>query len=100
ISKAFNLLFRQNVTDLYTGSKGFRRQIVRDLPMERDGFEHVLEVAARLSRQGVAIYEVPVDFRSRQTGTSKMSHLGETVKYLCSLLLYYVTLAPSSGERP
>jgi len=100
ISKAFNLLFRQNVTDLYTGSKGFRRQIVCDLPMERDGFEHVLEVAARLSRQGVVIHEIPVDFRSRQTGTSKMSHLAETLKYLCFLLLYYFTLASASEKSP
>jgi glycosyltransferase involved in cell wall biosynthesis len=100
ISKAFNLLFRQDVTDLYTGSKGFRRQIVCDLPMERDGFEHVLEVAARLSKQGVVIHEIPVDFRARQSGTSKMKHLTETTKYLCFLLLYAITLPSSLKERP
>lgn len=89
ISTMFNVLFHQHVTDLYTGSKGFRRRVVHDLPMERDGFEHVLEVAARLARRGVAIHEIPVDFRHRRTGSSKMSHITETIKYLYLLLYYY-----------
>jgi len=97
ISKLFNRLFDQNVTDLYTGSKGFQRSVVAHLPMERTGFEHVLEVAARLARQGITIYEIPVDFRARQTGSSKMSHLWETVKYLYFLFFYFFTL-PSSGN--
>ncbi|XOF32599.1 MAG: glycosyltransferase family 2 protein [Candidatus Electrothrix sp. YB6] len=98
ISGAFNLLFRQQVTDLYTGSKGFRRQVVSGLPMERNGFEHVLEVAARLAKKGITIHEIPVDFRPRQTGQSKMRHLGETVKYL-GLLIWYAVTIPASEKK-
>jgi len=92
ISRMFNLLFRQNVTDLYTGSKGFQRRLVADLPMERNGFEHVLEVAARLAKQGFMIHEIPVDFQARRTGSSKMSHVMETVKYLYLLVFYFFSL--------
>lgn len=93
ISRLFNLLFDQQVTDLYTGSKAFRRVVVADLTMDRDGFEHVLEVAARLAKKGVAIHEIPVRFRARQTGNSKMSHLAETLKYLYFLVLYFITIS-------
>lgn len=92
ISGLFNFLFRQQTTDLYTGSKGFQRSVLIDLPMERNGFEHVLEVAARLARRNIQIKEIHVEFRPRQTGNAKMKHLPETMKYLYLLLYYFVTL--------
>lgn len=98
ISKFFNLLFEQTVTDLYTGSKGFQRRVVKDLPMERNGFEHVLEVAAKLARQGINIQEIPVEFRLRRTGVSKMSHFSETIKYLYFLFFYYFTISKSDRK--
>ncbi len=92
ITGLFNVLFNQHLTDLYTGAKAFRRSAVAELPLELDGFEHVLEFAARLSRAGVRIEELHVTFQPRWTGTSKMSHLQETVKYCYFLLFYFFTL--------
>ena len=92
ISGLFNLLFQQQTTDLYTGSKGFQRSVIIDLPMERNGFEHVLEIAARLARRSIRISEIPVEFRPRQTGRAKMKHLPETMKYLYLLLYYFFSL--------
>ena len=92
ISGMFNLLFDQNVTDLYTGSKGFRRSVITDLKMERNGFEHVLEIAARIAKKGIVIHEVAVDFRARNTGRSKMSHIPETLKYLYLLVFYFLSI--------
>jgi len=92
ISGMFNLLFRQQTTDLYTGSKGFQRSVIVDLPMQRNGFEHVLEIAARLARKNIRIKEIHVDFRPRQTGKAKMKHLPETIKYLYLLIYYYLIL--------
>ena len=98
ISGLFNLLFKQQTTDLYTGSKAFRRSAVTDLPMERDGFEHVLEFAARLAKRGISIAEIHVTFQPRRTGTSKMMHLSETIKYLYFLIYYYLTIPQTSSE--
>jgi len=92
ISGLFNLLFQQQTTDLYTGSKGFQRSVIIDLPMERNGFEHVLEIAARLARRSIRISEIHVEFRPRQTGRAKMKHLPETMKYLYLLLYYFFSL--------
>jgi hypothetical protein len=92
ITRLFNLLFHQRLTDLYTGAKAFRREVVADLPMEQSGFEHVLEVAARLARAGCRFAEVHVTFAPRATGVSKMSHLSETIKYMYYLGRYALTL--------
>jgi glycosyltransferase involved in cell wall biosynthesis len=88
ITILFNLLFNQKLTDLYTGCKGYKRSAVAHLDLNREGFEHVLEISARLVRQGTSISEIPITYAEREIGVSKMNHLIETVKY-CFLLLFY-----------
>lgn len=94
ISGLFNTLFGQNTTDLYTGCKGFKRHCLEGIDFKRMGFEHVLEFACLLSRQGYKIVDVPVVFEPRHTGSSKMKHLSETSKFL-SLLIYYGLTLPN-----
>lgn len=88
ISSLFNVLFGQNTTDLYTGCKAMRRQCLRNVQLQRSGFEHVLELAVQLSQHGYTLAEIPVDFSPRAAGVSKMSHLGETLKYLYWLIVF------------
>lgn len=100
ITTIFNFLFRQKLTDLYTGCKGYQRQRVASLEMKRNGFEHVLEVSARLVRQSVQIKEVPVRYQERKRGVSKMNHVLETAKYLGLVVYYALTLSrrePGAG---
>jgi glycosyltransferase involved in cell wall biosynthesis len=92
ISQSYNLLFRQHTTDLYTGCKALRRQCLRNIALQRNGFEHVLELAAKLAARGYHIAEVPMDFAPRASGESKMSYLGETLKYFFWLLFYRLEL--------
>jgi dolichol-phosphate mannosyltransferase len=84
----FNLLYHQNLTDLYTGMKALRREAVQGFPFKRSGFEHVVELAACLANRGYRIAEIPVSYTPRQTGRSKMWHLTETLKAL-ALMIYY-----------
>ncbi|MDC0362950.1 glycosyltransferase family 2 protein [Halioglobus sp.] len=93
ISGLFNILFDQNTTDLYTGCKGFKRDCIKGVSFSRMGFEHVLEFACTLSSRGYSIVDIPVVFEPRNTGTSKMSHLSETLKFLYVLALMKLTLS-------
>ena len=90
ISSLFNLLFRQNTTDLYTGCKALRRSCLEGVDLECKGFEHVLELAARLAHRGHKIAEIPVTFEPRETGRSKMRHVSETVKFVWLVLAFFV----------
>jgi len=88
ISSLYNGLFRQNVTDLYTGCKGFKRSCVEGIDFERMGFEHVLELSCRMSQRGYRILDIPITFEPRHTGSSKMNHVSETAKFFYLLLRY------------
>lgn len=64
------------VRDLTAGFKCFRREGLEKLPLDRvrsEGFSFQIEVNYLASRAGLRIEEVPVTFRDRREGTSKMS---------------------------
>ncbi len=98
ITSIFNLLFHQRLTDLYTGCKGYRKECIQSLKLARNGFEHVLEVSAKLARAGIQFQEVPVTYCERQSGKSKMNHLTETAKYLI-LVIYYFFSLQKTGDK-
>jgi glycosyltransferase involved in cell wall biosynthesis len=88
ITAAFNALFHQKVTDLYTGCKALRRSALEGITLRRRGFEHVLEMGVQLSKKRIHIDEIFVRFAARRTGYSKMRHVSETVKFLYLILWY------------
>ncbi len=100
ITTIFNILFRQSLTDLYTGCKGYRRHCVTGLKIQRNGFEYVLEVSARLVRQSVVIKEIPVRYKERTSGVSKMNHLLETIKYVWLVIYYFFTISKQLSKQP
>jgi hypothetical protein len=88
ISEAFNYWFHQQVTDLYTGCKAFKRSCLEGMALEQPGFEHVLELSAKLAARQYLIHEIPVVFAPRRAGKSKMRHGIETAKFFYWLLQY------------
>jgi len=91
ITSFFNILFRQRLTDLYTGCKAFNRSALRGISLQRKGFEHVLELGVKLAGKRMVIDEIAVDFSPRSTGKAKMQHLSETLKYLYLIIFYALT---------
>lgn len=67
-----NLLFRQQLTDVYTGSKCYRKEVFDVIQLESEGFEQEVEILAKLSRQGIKIQEIPIEYSFRTLGVSKM----------------------------
>ncbi|MEW6516666.1 MAG: glycosyltransferase family 2 protein [candidate division FCPU426 bacterium] len=59
------LLYGARMTDVATGYKVFRSDVLRGLPLSGDGFEFCPEVTARLLRQGIPILEVPISYSPR-----------------------------------
>lgn len=90
LTALFNGVYGQQLTDLYTGMKGLRREAFAGLSFSRSGFEHVVELAAKVSRRGFKIGEIPVAYTPRQTGRSKMRHVPELLKALHCLFYFRV----------
>lgn len=97
VSRVFSLLFHQNTTDFYTGVKALRREAVDRLSLCQNGVEHVVEMGVQLARAGFRIHEIPVAYKLRSRGVSKMRHLPETLKYIWFITRYWLGLDPRRG---
>lgn len=70
------LVLRARVRDLTGGFKCFRREVLEaiDLPSARSrGYAFQVELTWRALRTGFRVAEVPITFRERRAGRSKMS---------------------------
>lgn len=80
LSRAGNLYARTllglPVKDLTAGFRLYRRAVLERIPLDRvgsEGYAFQIEMTLRAARLGATIVEVPIAFRDRETGTSKMS---------------------------
>jgi hypothetical protein len=60
-----NLLTNLNMTDIETGYKAFRGDIIRNMIIVSRGFGFEVEVTAKIAKLGCAIYEVPISYYGR-----------------------------------
>jgi len=60
-----NLIHRAHMSDTCTCYKAFRTGLIKNLPLESDGFEICHEINAKLLRRGVPIIEVPIHYYAR-----------------------------------
>ena len=66
-----NSLTNLNMTDVETGYKAFRGEIVRNMRIVSSGFGFEVEVAAKIAKLKVAIYEVPISYYGRTYAEGK-----------------------------
>ncbi len=60
-----NTLTNLNMTDIETGYKAFRGEIIRNMIIISSGFGFEVEVTAKIAKLGCAIYEVPISYYGR-----------------------------------
>lgn len=60
-----NMLTNLNLTDMETGCKVFRRDVLRNITIEENRFGFEPEITAKLARLGVRIYEMGISYSGR-----------------------------------
>ena len=60
-----------NLTDMETGYKVFRREIIQNVRIEENRFGFEPEIVAKVSKLGVRIYEVPISYHGRTYAEGK-----------------------------
>ena len=60
-----NMMTNLNMTDVETGYKAFRGDIIRQMNITSRGFGFEIEVTAKIAKLGCAIYEVPISYYGR-----------------------------------
>lgn len=66
-----NTLTNLNMTDIETGYKAFRGDIVRNMVIVSSGFGFEVEVTAKIAKLRAAIYEVPISYYGRTYAEGK-----------------------------
>ena len=75
-NRYIGLMLRMPVRDATAGFRAYRRSIVEKIGLERvraDGYGFQIEMAYEVSKAGGTILEIPITFRDRIRGESKMS---------------------------
>jgi glycosyltransferase involved in cell wall biosynthesis len=65
ITWLFNLLYNVVLTDVQSGYKCFRRELIAPEELEARGFGIDVELAARLCRAGARVFEAPIYYAGR-----------------------------------
>ena len=66
-----NILYNAILSDMETCYKVFRREVVEDLKIRAHGFEFEPEITAKVLKQGIRIYEVPISYNGREWDEGK-----------------------------
>ena len=65
LSLLTNVLFNTTISDMETGYKAFRADVLRDLPLRECGFGIEPEITATVCKRGLRIYEMPIAYYGR-----------------------------------
>lgn len=97
-----NLFTNINMTDVETGYKAFRGEIIRNMIITSDGFGFEIEVTAKVAKLRCAIYEVPISYCGRTYEEGKKIGMKDGFAALWYILRFnlFCSLADSYRKIP
>jgi glycosyltransferase involved in cell wall biosynthesis len=83
-----NVLYNNILTDMETGYKLFRREVVKGMKLHAHGFEFEPEFTAKILKRKVRIYEVPITFNPRDYSEGKKIKMKDAFIAMWTLIKY------------
>jgi glycosyltransferase involved in cell wall biosynthesis len=83
-----NLLTNLNLTDVETGYKAFRSEVIKNMTITSSGFGFEIEVTAKVAKLRCAVYEVPISYYGRTYEEGKKIGTRDGIAALWYLLKY------------
>ena len=83
-----NLLYNNILTDMETGYKVFRREVVSNLEIHARRFDFEPEFTAKILKSKVRIFEVPITFNPRDYSEGKKIKFKDAIVAVWTLLKY------------
>jgi glycosyltransferase involved in cell wall biosynthesis len=85
-----NMFTNLNLTDMETGYKAFRREVIQAIKLEQDRFGFEPEVTVKIARMKLRIYEVGISYYGRTYEEGKKIGWKDGVKALWCILKYSI----------
>lgn len=86
-----DMLYNTTLTDIETGYKMIRAEILKDIDIKSNGFGIEPEITAKLLKKKARIYEVPISYYGRTYAEGKKIFWYHGVEALWTLLKYKFT---------
>jgi glycosyltransferase involved in cell wall biosynthesis len=83
-----NILYNSILSDMETGYKLFRREVLEQLNLRANRFDIEPEITAKLLKRKVRIFEVPITFNPREYSEGKKIGLKDAFEAVWTLLKY------------
>ena len=83
-----NILYNSILSDMETGYKLFKSEVIKSIPLRASRFDFEPEVTAKLLKRRIRIFEVPISFNPREYSEGKKIGLGDAFTAAWTLLKY------------
>jgi glycosyltransferase involved in cell wall biosynthesis len=83
-----NILYDTILSDMETGYKVFKREVVQDMPLHAKRFEFEPEFTAKILKRDYRIFEVPISFNPRDYEEGKKIGLSDAFEAIWALVKY------------
>jgi glycosyltransferase involved in cell wall biosynthesis len=83
-----NMLYNNILTDMETGYKVFRRNVIASIPLRARRFDFEPEFTAKVLKRKVRIYEVPISFNPREYSEGKKIKMKDAFQAMWTLFKY------------
>jgi glycosyltransferase involved in cell wall biosynthesis len=94
-----NMFTNLNLTDMETGFKVFRREVIQSIKIQQDRFGFEPEVTVKIARMNLRIYEVGISYYGRTYEEGKKIGWKDGLKALWCVFKYSMT-TPHSANKP
>src|SRR5690606_27539723 len=88
LTLATKILYNSILSDMETCYKAFLREVVVNMKIRARGFEFEPEFTAKVLKQGIRIYEVPISYNGREWNEGKKIKWTDAPKALWTLIKY------------
>lgn len=83
-----NILYDTILTDMETGYKVFKKNVVEEMPLHAKRFEFEPEFTAKILKRNYRIFEVPITFNPRDYEEGKKIGLADAFEAIWALVKY------------
>jgi glycosyltransferase involved in cell wall biosynthesis len=83
-----NILYNNILTDMETGYKLFKREVLEDIKIRSNSFDFEPEITAKLLKKKVRIFEVPITFNPRDYSDGKKIGFVDAVAAFWALIKF------------
>ena len=83
-----NILYNNILSDMETGYKVFKKDVIKDIPLHAKRFDFEPEFTAKILKRKIRIFEVPITFNPRDYSQGKKIHMKDAFEAVWTLIKY------------